>query len=602
MARRPFSTQLAVDDVVKIMNDRIVDPRDNITIPWPVHCPLCRQVGEARVCMNRQNRDETNYGRILSICYSRTHSSSKEKILWLTPKLHPDDRRALRESLEDAVPAWSSSPTHDDAPHKRARSAHDPSGRRTLHCVACGGGRGAWACDKEGWCKDCCFKPSTCKMWRHPVGCSYHGCPPGEVLNQEDDEWEQVERRQGAGTSAAGRGLDSGARREEVAALPPTQAFHGPAQVGRRLPNDYLAFRQEQLRADEARKKADREARERSEELARLFDLVLFTKKGKFVYKVPAQPSDSGGLATRLHNWPRRVLDVVCAEVGEESDEVFIFEPDLQSWPSYDSTTYRTVLRGERVLCRLPGVGLELHGLQDEISGLPMPLRDTRRGAKRPRVPHPPAPLASPLPPPTPSPSPLPAAASRRIRQKLNNPVLPRLRRRTARSPSLDLDVTGDSPEVVDLSVDDPTPPAPPFTPTRRSPRPRLLDMIDASLSSPPPSPSLPPSSPPIPLGEILNNAWPGSRSFGTIYNTIKSIHQRMHRDRILFQDAFRELYGFDKSYGTFSQHAGYLNNDNLRALVDEYRAKPERPWTEFSRKARCTVTQLNKLNKAKKL
>ncbi|KZT62161.1 hypothetical protein CALCODRAFT_505745 [Calocera cornea HHB12733] len=120
-------------------------------------------------------------------------------------------------------------------------------------------------------------------------------------------------------------------------------------------------------------------------------------------------------------------------------------------------------------------------------------------------------------------------------------------------------------------------------------------------MSSPPPSPSLPPSSPPIPIAEILNNDWPGSRSFGTICNGVRLIKLSMHKDKKLFKVAFRELYGFDKAQGTFQQHAGYLYNPMLQGLVEEYRTKPDVPWREFSREARRLVTHARKLNNAKK-
>ncbi|KZT55794.1 hypothetical protein CALCODRAFT_545092, partial [Calocera cornea HHB12733] len=491
MAPRSLSAQLAVDDVVKIMNDCILDPAKKIRIPSRIHCPLCRQQGRPRACMNRKNRDETNYGRILSVCYNSEHGPI-DRVTWLTDKLHPNDCSALQQSMQDAVPTWSSSPIHHDAPHQRARAARNNSGRRYLNCIACGKGRGARACDKNGWCKDCCLNANVSLNWGLPVGCHYHGRPPGVTRDWEAEETEPVERgRGGGGAGVTGERMGSGEGREPEAVLPSTQAFHGPVQIGRRMTKDYRAFLQEQLREDEAWKREEREVREQSEKIARLLGLVLFTKTERLMYKLIAQPSDLGGLATQLEDWPKRVRDVVCAGGGEEADEVFLYEPDLQSWASYDSNTYRTVVRGERLLCRLRGVGPNAPGLQAEIGDLPMPLRDARA--------------------------------------------------------SVDLDLTG--VEEVDLSTDLPSQPFHPSTPARASSPPRLLALLDTAMSSPPPSPSLPPSSPPIPIHEILDNAWPGSCSFGTIYSAIKTIQQAMHRDHKCFQEAFHDLYGFDKPY-----------------------------------------------------
>ncbi|KZT60407.1 hypothetical protein CALCODRAFT_506858 [Calocera cornea HHB12733] len=589
MAPRPLSADLAVEEVLKVINDRIGNPAKKITIPFPVYCPICRQRGKAQVCMNRKKRDETNYGRILSVCYNDVHKNNREKITWLTDKLHEDDRWALQQSMEEAIPSWSSSPAHNDAPHRRARSALDASGRRYRSCIACGGGRSAQACGKGGWCKECCRKPRTCEQWGVSVGCDYHGRPEEVQQDWEREEREEVQRGWGRGGLEAAERPGGGEGRTAAAALPPTQAFHGPSQ----------------LRADEARKKAQKEAHERTEELARLFDLVLFTKTQKLTYKVPAQSSDLGALATRLFNWPKRVLDVVFAEVGDEADEIFIFEPASQSWSSYDSTTYRTVGRGERLLCRLPGVGLDAPGLKAEMSDLPMPLRDARRGAKRPHTPLLPTPLASAPLPPSPIASPLSAAASGRSGQNLNLPV-PRtpLRRRvqSALVEPVDLDLSRRSPEEIDLASDNPLQTLPPCTPVRSSPRPGVLALLDAVMSSPPPSPSLPPSSPPIPIAEILNDEWPGSRSFGTICNAIKMIKHTMLKEKKVFSVAFREFYGFDKAPGSYRQHAGYLNNPMLKGLVDEYTEKPHAPWMEFSRKARQIVTESSKLKKTRQL
>ncbi|KZO90566.1 hypothetical protein CALVIDRAFT_531399 [Calocera viscosa TUFC12733] len=382
------------------------------------------------------------------------------------------------------------------------------------------------------------------------------------------------------------------------------QAFHGPSQVGRRLPTDYLLFWQEQLQADEARKKEERDARERAEMLARVFTLVVFTKSEKLGYAVPAQSSDLGGLMTCVLNWPKRVLDLLFAESGGDFDEVFFFEPDSHSWASYDCVTYRTVKHAERLLCHLPGVAPNTPDLQDEVNQLVLPsLRDARRRAKHPHAPLRPAPLPPAPLPPAPSPSPSPTPGPQRGLQTLAVPILPKHSRRAAHCQSPpDLDLTRLSPEVIDLSSNVASPTrSSPSIPARRAPGPSIIDVLDSVTSSPPPMPSLPPSSPPIPLDEILNDDWPGSGSFGTICGALKVVNHKMHHEKKSFGEAFHELYGFDKPYSTWYQHTGYLGNPKLKALVDEFRAKPDRPWTEFSRQARRTVTHLRKLDRAKK-
>ncbi|KZO91308.1 hypothetical protein CALVIDRAFT_568344 [Calocera viscosa TUFC12733] len=153
---------------------------------------------------------------------------------------------------------------------------------------------------------------------------------------------------------------------------------------------------------------------------------------------------------------------------------------------------------------------------------------------------------------------------------------------------------------MIDLS----SPMHPPSTPTPcrlPDPGPNLLTLLDISHSSrpyPPRTPSLPPSSPPLPLSKILNDDWPGSCSFNTICSVSAVINYKIHHEKKSFSMAFHEHYGFDKPYSTWAQHTGYLRNIKLKKLVDEYKMKPDSPWTEFSSKARHILTQSKLANK----
>ncbi|KZO89633.1 hypothetical protein CALVIDRAFT_543422 [Calocera viscosa TUFC12733] len=102
MARRILEPTLMLDKVLKVMNDHIIDPNKKIKLPARVFCLRCGKQGRVRVCMDRANKVEANYGCPYSLCYG--HDCAKERISWLMEVLHPNDQHALRCSMEDATP------------------------------------------------------------------------------------------------------------------------------------------------------------------------------------------------------------------------------------------------------------------------------------------------------------------------------------------------------------------------------------------------------------------------------------------------------------------------------------------------------------------
>jgi len=123
-------------------------------------------------------------------------------------------------------------------------------------------------------------------------------------------------------------------------------------------------------------------------------------------------------------------------------------------------------------------------------------------------------------------------------------------------------------------------------------------DILDAALTGTRLSNSLPacsppssrPSSPPIPIDEILENHWPGSRTFQAIctwYVTVKLDMKKKGEDKKLFPDAFRDFYGFDVNPKTWNHHTGFLKNPRCKHIVEKYRRKPDALWRDFAYEAR---------------